>query len=173
MSLSFQIEHSGSSDTGSCDCCGRNSDGGQDEHQTASLTHLLLQVAPVGLALFAIMNLPSEGMQLLPFEGAAPHAPPERGIRQILEREESFIHPPELAYRPVDVIARSTGEQALEGDRRRGTPGREGGEELAQPVPLGGDPIQMHSIGTVRKPQSASCSAGPKGRNPRWSRRRC
>jgi hypothetical protein len=31
----------------------------------------------------------------------------------------------------------------------------------------------MHSIGTVRKPQSASCSAGPKGRNPRWSRRRC
>ncbi len=25
MSLSFQIEHSGSSDTGICDCCGRNS----------------------------------------------------------------------------------------------------------------------------------------------------
>jgi hypothetical protein len=60
-------------------------DGGQDQPQTAGPTHLLLQVAPVGLALLVIVDLPSEGVQLLPFEEAAPQAPPERGIRQILE----------------------------------------------------------------------------------------
>jgi hypothetical protein len=37
-------------------------DGRQNEHQTAGPIHLLLQVAPVGLALLPVVDLPSEGM---------------------------------------------------------------------------------------------------------------
>jgi hypothetical protein len=66
--------------------------------------------------LLAIVDLPREGMQLLPFEEPTPHPPPECGVGQIFENEEGFIGPPELTDSPVKVIAGPTSEQALEAD---------------------------------------------------------
>src|SRR4029450_5339416 len=40
---------------------------------------------------------------------------------------------------------RATGEQALEGDGRRRVAGRKGGEELAHPIPVGRNPVEMQS----------------------------
>ena len=47
--------------------------GGQDEDQTAGPTHLLLEIAPVGVPALAIMDMARQGMELLPLE--QPRAP--------------------------------------------------------------------------------------------------
>ena len=82
----------------------------------AGPAHLLLEIPPIGLPVLAIVDLPRQGMELLAFEQTASNAPPERGIGQIVEDEQRFLHASQLPHGPVKVIARAAGEQALERD---------------------------------------------------------
>src|SRR5215467_7651234 len=89
------------------------------------------------------MDMARQGMELLALEQAPPHPAPERGIGEIVEDEDRFIEAPQLAHGPVEMVARATGQQALEGDGRCRVAGRKRGEELAHPIPVSRDPVEM------------------------------
>src|SRR5215470_16960922 len=89
------------------------------------------------------MDMPRQGVELLTLEQAPPHPASERGIGEIVEDEDGLIETPQFAYGPVEVVARATGQQALEGHGGCRMAGRKGGEELAHAIPMGGDPVEM------------------------------
>src|SRR5262249_10191901 len=119
--------------------------GREEEDQTAGPPHLLREIAPVGVPALAIMDMARQGMELFPLQQPPPHPAPERWIGEIVEDEDRLIEAPQLAYGPVEMVARPTGQQALEGNGRRRVTGRKGGEELSHLIPVGRDPVEMQS----------------------------
>src|SRR5215475_12186449 len=84
-------------------------------------------------------------MQLFAFEQSPTHPPAEGRVREIVEDADRLEHAPELAHGPVEVVPRSTGQQAFEGHRRGRLARRKGGEELAHAVPVSGNPVEMNA----------------------------
>src|SRR5215467_972581 len=101
------------------------------------------KIASVGVPTLTIMDMARQGMELFPLEQAAPHPAPERWISEIVEDEDRLIEAPQLAHGPVEMVARATGQQALEGDGCCRMAGCKGGEKLAHPIPVRRDPVEM------------------------------
>src|SRR5258706_14575424 len=89
------------------------------------------------------MDVPRQGIELLALEQTPPHPAPQCGIGEIVEDEDGLIEAPQLAYGPVEVVARAVSQQALEGDGGGRVASRKGGEELAHAIPVGRDPVKM------------------------------
>jgi len=119
--------------------------GRQAENHTAGPTHLLLEIAPVGVPALAIMALARQGREGLPLEQAPPPPAPACRIRERVEDEDRLLEASQRAPGPGDMVTRATGPQALEGDGRRRVAGRQGGEARAHPLPVGRHPVERQS----------------------------